>query len=416
MSYSDDERTTPRATVEPMEPIDTDPAPTRERRFDPVSVTLALSLTALVLAGTVVCAVGWIAFSATRSPAASAAATTGGVSGAVPPSGAAQGGPPSIPGSPTTLTVAAVGDMSFGRSVGKLIAQQGGAAPLANVAPLLASADIAVGNLEGTIATGGPRATWKDVTLIGDPRALAGLQLAGFDELALANNHAFDYGWPAMRCTITLLDGARIGHAGAGADSAAAWRPSVTAPRGEAVAFLAFTRVLPAGFGAGSHHPGVASAYENAQVAHAIKAAKRRYGQVIVSFHWGVEYADEPTPQQVGLAHEAVDAGADLVIGHHPHVIQGLERYRGRLIAYSLGDFVFQHNSRKTGESFILTADLGPGGVANVGVTPVLLDGYGRPSVVRGAEAQRILGRLRSLSAERRTKIAFTGDLAHVVQ
>ena len=105
-----------------------------------------------------------------------------------------------------------------------------------------------------------------------------------------------------------------------------------------------------------------------------------------------------------------------MVLSHHPHVIQGLEIYKKRLIAYSLGDFVFDHYSRKTGESFILNAEMGPSGVANIKVTPTYLDGYGRPAVVRGDEAAVILKRLKKISKPHGTTIVISGDTATVKQ
>ena len=162
-----------------------------------------------------------------------------------------------------TLTVAAVGDMLFGRSTAKLISRKGGAAPLASVAPLLASADIAVGNLEGAISTAGAEAKWKDVHAPGRPARDLGLRLAGFDLLALANNHIVRLRLAGRRATPSARSTPRASaHAGAGADARPRGSPSSSRGAATTVAFLAFTRVLPTGFGAGRSHPGVASAYE----------------------------------------------------------------------------------------------------------------------------------------------------------
>lgn len=380
--------------------------------FIALGAAAGLLVVALVLTGVVI---AMAARAASRSPE-SAGASSGGspkatssrpsptpVSSAKPPVTR----PPSAEG---TVSIAAVGDMLFGRSTAELIAKQGGAAPLADVAPLLAGADIAIGNLEGAISTAGVEAKWKDVRLRGDPRAVLGLQLAGFDVVSLANNHSFDFGWPAVRDTLATLAAARVGASGAGEDTGAAWKPVVVTRRGSDTAVLSFTRVLPSGFGAGRNHPGMASAYQEQAVVRAIRDAKKRYGRVVAQFHWGVEYADRPNASQVELAHHAIDAGADLVVGHHPHVIQGLERYKGKLIAYSLGDFVFEHYSTKTGEAFILSAEVGPHGIANVTVVPVYLDQQGKPSVVQGKVAQRILGRLRKLSKARGLELRIVGD------
>ncbi|MBE0475580.1 MAG: CapA family protein [Coriobacteriia bacterium] len=329
------------------------------------------------------------------------------------PAHAAEPEPEPVESRQATLTVAAVGDMIFDRKVAALIAASGGEAPLARVAPLLARADIAVGNLESPLASGGTRKADKDVTFRGDPRGIEGLRLAGFDFLSLANNHALDYGPEALAETVAALDAAAIGHAGAGGDREAAWRPAIAERHGASVAFLSFSHILPAGFIATSGKAGIAQGRENMPaVLEAIRAAKEEHDYVLVSFHWGVEYADHANGDQVRDAKAAVDAGADMVLAHHPHVIQGVQRYRGALIAYSTGDFVFDHYSRKTGEAFILDAELGPDGVGDVSFTPVYLDGNGRPDVVTGPEARVILQRLRDISAPLGGKVVLTGDTA----
>jgi poly-gamma-glutamate synthesis protein (capsule biosynthesis protein) len=316
---------------------------------------------------------------------------------------------------PTTLTVAAVGDMIFDRRVKSLVQASGGTAPLAEVASHLAAADIAVGNLESPLSSRGTEKTEKDVRFRGDPRGVEGLAASGFDFLSLANNHVLDWGSVALADTISLLKDKGIGYAGAGSDRAAAWTPAVVERGGASVAFLSFSHILPPGFVATKSSAGLAQGRNNMDaVVEAIKEAKAEHDYVLVSFHWGVEYADDCNGDQVRDAHRAIDAGADMVLSHHPHVIQALEFYKGKLIAYSLGDFVFDHYSRKTGEAFILDAELGPHGTGAVRVTPVYLDGNGKPEIVRGAAARTILDRLKLISAKRGTSVTITGDTAVV--
>lgn len=321
------------------------------------------------------------------------------------------------PSLPATITIAAVGDMQFDRQVKQLISTAGGSAPLAAVAERLATADIAVGNLESPLSSRGTRKPDKDYTFQGDPRGVEGLALAGFDFLALGNNHMLDCGDDALADTLAALNERGIGHAGAGMNKAEAWTPAVRDVNGTTVAFLSFSHILPSGFIATDSASGIARGRGNMdEVAAAIRSAKEQYDFVIVSFHWGVEYQDDCNGDQVTDAHRAVDAGADMVLSHHPHVIQAVEYYQGKLIAYSLGDFVFDHYSRKTGEAFILEADLGPSGVANVRVVPVYLNGHGKPEYVSGAEATAILERLRAISAKRGTTVELQGDTAAVLQ
>jgi poly-gamma-glutamate synthesis protein (capsule biosynthesis protein) len=316
---------------------------------------------------------------------------------------------------PATLTVAAVGDMIFDRRVKSLVQTAGGTAPLADVASHLASADIAVGNLESPLSSRGTEKTEKDVRFRGDPRGVEGLAASGFDFVSLANNHVLDWGPVALSDTTALLKDKGIGYAGAGSNRAAAWTPAVVERGGASVAFLGFSHILPPGFVATKSSAGLAQGRNNMDaVVEAITEAKAKHDYVLVSFHWGVEYADDCNGDQVRDAHRAIDAGADMVLSHHPHVIQALELYKGKLIAYSLGDFVFDHYSRKTGEAFILDAELGPHGTGAIRVTPVYLDGNGKPEFVSGTAARNILDRLKLISAKRGTAVTITGDTAVV--
>jgi poly-gamma-glutamate synthesis protein (capsule biosynthesis protein) len=315
--------------------------------------------------------------------------------------------------------VAAVGDMLFDRQVKALIKSSGGEAPLAHVATHLSAADVTVGNLETPLATSGTRNPVKEpkYAFRGDPAAIDGLKASGFDAVSLANNHALDYGPDALAETIASLDQSGIGHAGAGANSAVAWAPAtVTLADGTRVAYLAFTQIVPPGYLASADRAGVASARSgNRTVTDAVKAAKKDHDYVLVSFHWGVEYESTATAGQVALAHKAIDAGADMVLAHHPHVIQGVEFYKDRLIAYSLGDFVFDHYSRETGESFILDAQLGPDGVTNATATPVYLDAHGAPEYVQGKHAETILTRLKSISKRLGATVEIDGAKARLM-
>jgi poly-gamma-glutamate synthesis protein (capsule biosynthesis protein) len=314
-----------------------------------------------------------------------------------------------------TITITAVGDMIFDRKVKALIEQSGGLAPLRHVAHLLQDADITVGNLESPLSNGGTKNAAKDVTFRGDPRGIEGLAAAGFDFLSLGNNHVLDYGPEALADTVAALDAHGIGYAGAGANRAAAWAPAIREVNGASVAFLSFSHILPPGFIATDNRAGLAAGRTDMQaVAHAIRTAKAEHDYVLVSFHWGVEYKDNANADQVRDARIAIDAGADMVLAHHPHVIQGIEFYNNRLIAYSTGDFVFDHYSRKTGEAFILDASLGPDGVTDVITTPVYLDGHGAPEVVTGSEATVILERLKSISSPHGTTVSIDSDSARV--
>ncbi|MBE0416186.1 MAG: CapA family protein [Coriobacteriia bacterium] len=323
---------------------------------------------------------------------------------------------PPAPSLPATLTVAAVGDMHFDRRVKELIEREGGLAPLKYVADRLSAVDIAVGNLESPLSNGGTPWPNKDVHFRGDPRGIEGLRASDFTFLSLANNHILDYGTEALVDTVSALDLAGIGYAGAGIDRAAAWKPAVATYGDTTVAFLSFSHILPAGFIATDSKAGLAPGRTDmSAVTEAIRTAKEEHDYVLVSFHWGVEYVDDANADQVRDARAAIDAGADMVLSHHPHVIQGIEFYNDGFIAYSLGDFVFDHYSRKTGEAFILEADLGPHGIANVRAAPVYLYSIGQPRIVTGSEATDILERLKRISGPHGTSVVIDDDVGQVL-
>ncbi|MHB9148539.1 MAG: CapA family protein [Thermoleophilia bacterium] len=298
------------------------------------------------------------------------------------------------------LLVAAGGDVIGDRHVGEYIDAQGGKAVLAEVAPFLTDAHVAFVNLESPLSDKGSRNTEKDVTFRGRPALVQGLASAGVDVVSLANNHALDWGSAALLDTIDRLSASGVAVTGAGADLDAARAPALLDTPAGTVAVLAFSDILPAGFAAGAERPGVNPVRpERQRLLDDIRAAAESADYVLVSFHWGLEYEGYAGQGQRSLAHEAVDAGADLVIGHHPHVLQGLEVYRDKLIAYSLGDFVFDHYSRATGEAVVLRVTLYPEGPPALTVVPVYLkDPYGIPRPVHGQEAAAILDRLSGFS------------------
>lgn len=316
-----------------------------------------------------------------------------------------------------TLTIIAVGDLLFDLSPRTLIAKQGGAAPLAKVADLLKDADITIGNLEGPLSTKGTKVAGKPDNLIFEapPQAVESLTTAGVDIVVLANNHAMDYGAPAMQETLEVLARAGVAYAGGGMNKADAWKPAIVEREGKKVAFLSFTQRIPSYFLPTATSAGVASGKDMRAVTAAIRAAKQQADYVIVSFHWGVEQAYEVNSQQVRDGRASIDAGADMVLSHHPHVLQAVEFYKGKLIAYSLGNFIFPYKTVEGRKSIILKASLGPHGIADVTAVPVYLGDYGRPVVQTGASAAGILGKLKTISAPRGTKVIIEGDRARIV-
>lgn len=213
------------------------------------------------------------------------------------------------------------------------------------------SADYFVVNEEFPFSSRGTQAADKQYTFRLAPEKVSMFQEMGIDAVTLANNHALDYGTDALLDTCEVLDGAGILHTGAGKDLNAAKQPVVFEKNGQRVALIGATRVIPeAGWAAANGHPGMLSSYEVsvepllAQIAECHAQGEK----VVVLIHWGIERDEMPQEYQRALAKRYIDAGADLVIGSHPHVLQGIEYYKGKPIFYSLGNFVFGSSIPKT--------------------------------------------------------------------
>ena len=261
------------------------------------------------------------------------------------------------------LVLAGVGDVTFGARVGEAIRAYGPRYPWLSVAPVLRRADLAVANLEGAVSTRGAPVPGKAYHFRGRPSALAAAaRFAGIDAVALANNHTLDFGRTAFLDTLRYARRFGVATAGGGVDLRAARRPALLEAGGLRIAFLAFSDVRPPGFDARPGRAGTAPAFPDL-VAGDVRAARRRADAVVVYFHWGVERAFRPSGRQRALARVALDAGATVVLGAHPHVLQPVERRSRRLVAWSLGNFVFGANSPATDRTGILSVRLARSGV-----------------------------------------------------
>ena len=213
------------------------------------------------------------------------------------------------------------------------------------------SADYFVVNEEFPFSSRGTQAADKQYTFRLAPEKVSLFQEMGIDAVTLANNHALDYGVDALLDTCEVLDGAGILHTGAGKDLNAAKQPVVFEKNGQKVALIGATRVIPeAGWAATNGHPGMLSSYEVSvePLLQQIASCHADGENVVVLIHWGIERDEKPQEYQRALAKRYIDAGADLVIGSHPHVLQGIEYYKGKPIFYSLGNFVFGSSIPKT--------------------------------------------------------------------
>ncbi|OMF67580.1 hypothetical protein BK141_01815 [Paenibacillus sp. FSL R5-0765] len=252
------------------------------------------------------------------------------------------------------VTINFVGDIQFSGKVAELLDKNGYDYPFAKLGRLFKDDDLTIGNLETPITHGGTSAADKTYVYKSSPKALAAMASAGFDAVNLANNHILDQGVEGLVDTLTYLKEYGIAHTGAGMSRDEAYAPAYLERKGMKIALLGFSRVVPeTSWKAEGNRAGVAEAYDSTGAVKAIQEARKKADLVIVVAHWGEERVSTPNSDQTRLAHEFVDAGADLVIGGHPHVLQGLEYYKGKWIAYSTGNFIF---SRSTTEETWKTA------------------------------------------------------------
>ena len=271
-----------------------------------------------------------------------------------------------------------VGDIMVAETPGELIAR--GEDPFQPFAALLSSHDVRIGNLECVVATTGT-AEEKPYTFRADPRTLPVLK-RHFDAVSLANNHSGDFGKAAFAEQLALMDTAGLPYFGGGRDATAAHAPWIVERNGVRIALLGYVEFKPRSFEADASRPGVAWSGEDDDVIEDIIAARRvhRADIVIPFMHWGWEDEPDPSPRLRAFARRMIDAGADLVVGGHPHVTQGAEYYRGKPIIYSLGNFLFNgFDTPATTTGWVLSARVGHTGVVDWRTHVARLDANGVP-------------------------------------
>jgi poly-gamma-glutamate capsule biosynthesis protein CapA/YwtB (metallophosphatase superfamily) len=314
------------------------------------------------------------------------------------------------PASAREIVINAVGDIMLAGSGAMTSKRLGYDYPFAATREVLKKGDIAIGNLESPIARSGNAFTGKKFHYRSAPRAAIALKNAGFSLVTLANNHMMDFGPLALEETRRHLERAGIGYTGAGASITAARKRAVITVRGTKVAFLAYSLTFPDDFYAATDRagtaPGIFSFYRDD-----IAGARKEADYVVVSFHWGTEGSTITKPYQVAAAHRAIDAGADVVIGHHPHVLQGIEHYKNGVILYSLGNYAFGTASKTAKRSIIARVILGNGvkGVELVPLNVLNREVHFQPRVLSGKEGQEVIDHLNHISRRWNTTITASG-------
>lgn len=295
---------------------------------------------------------------------------------------------------PAQIHLAAVGDLMLARSLGAGLERGDLDYPFVHIADSLRDADITVGNLESALGDIGEPA-FKSYPFQAPSQAAEALAQAGFDVVSLANNHGMDYGQEALLQAISLLTAAGVQPVGAGADAAVAHQPVFIEQDGLTFAFLSYVNVpveARSGFDtatwtATDSSPGMAWAAP-AQIHADVTAVAAQADLVIVLLHSGYEYVAAPSEPQVAAAHAAVDAGAALVIGHHAHILQGIEYYQDGVILYGTGNFAFEIDGDPETAVFHLWLD--EDGVRQIQIEPAIIQFGGQPRPATAAEAYPI--------------------------
>lgn len=298
----------------------------------------------------------------------------------------------------TEVTLSAAGDIRLSGPIADIARADGADAPSKAVKDLLA-ADIEFANLETPLTRRGTK-TPKTWNFRSDPRDLRIARAAGLTVLNIANNHVWDYGKDGFLDTLKALEKRGWSYVGGGRDRAAAEEVRVFQFEGLRVGIVGLTSTHPEAAWAGPSKPGVAYS-DFDRMGDIVGRAKARCDVLVVSFHGGTELAEDANDIQKAVAHAAIDAGADLFLGHHPHVLQPIELYKGKPILYSLGNFLFVSPHEETRPEVIARATLAKDGVRRLELIP--LDGnWGRPKPASpeiAAIARASLDRLGALEA-----------------
>lgn len=306
-----------------------------------------------------------------------------------------------------TLHIAFVGDLNFARSLATNYIFTGRSNEvLAGLRDRLRAADIAVGNLESLLLERGEHADTTNSPVFAAPQAqaIAMLKDAGFDVLGDANNHAWDFGHEGLLENIGHLDSAGFLHAGTGPTVNDAWRPAIVHAKGWTVAFFSLTAIFNYPDLTVIGHPAECCVawVDTLRAARAFRAARDSLGAdlVIAFVHAGLEYKPAPEPDVVRKFRGLIHAGADAVIGHHPHVPQGIEYVDGKPIVYSLGNCVFKQGQAWTNRGLLAELTFSPAPLPPPAprLTVVPIDAGYTPTFATGPDSARVMAHVDSIS------------------
>jgi poly-gamma-glutamate synthesis protein (capsule biosynthesis protein) len=295
------------------------------------------------------------------------------------------------------INLIAVGDIcpgdhfSMGFGTGTLMRKRGPSFALSRVCHLLSRGDVVFGNCEGVIsAIDQDPSSIDTMEFRGVPEFASALRRAGFTTLSVANNHAGEHGAAVLSDTVRNLQSAGIDVVGLrGKDRTA--EPLIREVKGIRIGWLAYTWIVSRN---DAHDRAALSWTRGDEIAEEVAALRRRVDFIIVSAHWGREFVRVPQQSIIERARRIADSGANLILGHHPHVLQGAERYRNCMILYSLGNFLFDMPQRRYRESAVFRCSIERGEVRDPGFVPVRINRRFQPQLPHPSCADRILREL----------------------
>ncbi|MBD0403032.1 CapA family protein [Flammeovirga sp. EKP202] len=307
------------------------------------------------------------------------------------------------------VSFCAVGDVLLDRDVKKVIKANGIQFPFNNVEALINGKDLAFFNMECPLANASDGYPInKRYSFRAEPEYIQGLKFAGFNIASVANNHTIDLGKEGFLKTIENLNAGSIYTIGGGKNQEEAFRPLLLEKNGETFAFFGMLEFLLEGTIFNENKPYPAYGQID-RLCNEIKKINSDIDHIIISFHWGQESAVIPTSKQIEYAHKVIDAGADLVLGHHPHVLQSIETYKGKLILYSLGNFVFDNSAKLQKESVIFNCQFQNGQILNPELIPIYIDNC-QPKIASKGIKKDILNHLNKVSNQFNTTFTLKGN------
>ncbi|NLK20859.1 MAG: CapA family protein [Epulopiscium sp.] len=316
---------------------------------------------------------------------------------------------------PREIVITFMGDVMMDSFIGDYIRERGVDYPWEDVSHIISESDLAVINLESSVSTRGSTKKPEGYGFRSHPDSLQGLVNSKIDIVSLANNHTLDFGEEAFYDTLESLNQYGIVYVGGGKDKEEAEQVRIIEKNGVKVGFLAYTSIIPwSSWEAKVDKPGAAIYKEEykEKLLKNIERASKECDILAVIPHWGVEYATVPEENQRELAHAMIDAGADVIIGHHPHVLQGIEFYKDKPILYSIGNFIFLKNDDLCGRTGIFQLTLDKEGFKKGEFYPVNIQ-YCKANLLNKEEGRgkEIIDMLRELSFPWGTIIKENGEI-----